>query len=155
LNSNNNIVLKDSDYVFIPKTKDLVSIYTTGTKSREVNVQADSIINVPYFAGKDARFYLNQYTGGLYSDKEFKWKDVYVESPNGKILKSKNYLIFKTFPKVDIGSSIKVALKARAKEDKERKKKDPESLEKSIQRATMIASLVTLVLGMVSALKGL
>ncbi len=154
-NSNNNIVLKDGDVVTIPKTKDLVTIYTTGTKSKEVNVQVDSVINVPYYVGKNAKFYIEQYTGGLYSDKDFKWKDVYVENPNGKISKSKNFLLFKTFPSVEIGSSVKVALQAKKKEDKERKRKDPDSLEKSIQRATMIASLVTLVLGMVSALKGL
>jgi protein involved in polysaccharide export with SLBB domain len=154
-NSNNNIVLKDGDVITVPKTKDLVTLYTIGTKSKEVNVQMDSVINVPYYVGKNAKFYLEQYTGGLYSDKDFKWKDVYVENPNGRISKSKNFLLFKTFPSVEIGSSIKVALKAKKKENKENKRKDPESLEKSIQRATMIASLVTLVLGMVSALKGL
>jgi protein involved in polysaccharide export with SLBB domain len=152
-NSNNNIVLKDGDVVTIPKTKDLITIYTTGTKSREVNVQADSVVNVPYYVGKNAKFYIDQYTGGLYRDKKIKWKDVYVESPNGKILKSKNFLLFKTFPKVDIGSSIKVGLEIKDQEQKEQKRKDPEALEKTIQRTTMIASLITLIIGMVNAIK--
>jgi protein involved in polysaccharide export with SLBB domain len=151
--SNNNIVLKDGDIVIIPKTKDLITIYTTGTKSREVNVQADSVVNVPFYVGKNAKFYIDQYTGGLYSDKKVKWKDVYVESPNGKILKSRNFLIFKTFPKVDIGSSIKVGLEAKEEEQKEKRKKDPDSLDKTIQRTTMLASLITLVIGMVNAIK--
>jgi protein involved in polysaccharide export with SLBB domain len=152
-NSNNNIVLKDGDIITIPKTKDLITIYTTGTKSREVNVQADSVVNVPFYAGKNAKFYIDQYTGGLYSDKKVKWKDVYVESPNGKILKSRNFIIFKTFPKVDIGSSIKVGLEQKEEEQKERKKKDPEVLEKTIQKTTMLASLITLIIGMVNAIK--
>jgi protein involved in polysaccharide export with SLBB domain len=152
-NSNSNIVLKDGDVVTIPKTKDLVTIYTTGTKSREVNVQADSVVNVPFFAGKNAKFYIYQYTGGLYSDKKVRWKDVYVESPNGKILKSRNFLIFKTFPKVDIGSSIKVGLVSKEEDQRERKKRDPESLDKTIQRTTTIAALVTLIISMVNALK--
>jgi hypothetical protein len=154
-NSNNNIVLKEGDKITIPKTRDLVIIHTIGTKSKEVNVQLDSLINVPYFAGKDAKYYIEQYTGGLYRDKQVKWKDVYVSNPNGRISKSKNYILFKTFPKVEKGSEIRVALQQRKKEDEPKKRKDPDSLEKTIQRTTMLASLVTLVLGMVSALRAL
>lgn len=155
VNSNNNVVLKSGDIITIPKTKDLVTIFTTGTKSKEVNVQTDSIVNVPYFVGRNAKFYIEQYTGGLYRDKEVKWKDVYVSNPNGRISKSRNFLLFKTFPQVEKGSEIRVALKQKKREEQPRKRKDGDTLEKTIQRTTMLASLVTLVLGMVSALKSL
>jgi protein involved in polysaccharide export with SLBB domain len=154
-NSNNDIVLKSGDRITIPKTKDLVTIYTTGTKSREVNVQTDDVVNVPYFAGQNAKYYIEQYTGGLYKDKDVKWKDVYVSNPNGRISKSKNYILFKTFPKVEKGSEIRVALQKKKKEEQPQRRKDSDTLEKTIQRTTMLASLVTLVLGMVSALKSL
>ena len=154
-NSNNNIILKQGDRITIPKTKDLVTIFTNGTKSKEAFVQLDEVINVPYYVGKNAKFYIEEYTGGLYKDKEVKWKDIYVSEPNGRISKSKNYLLFKTFPKVTKGSEIKVALREKKKAPTPPKRKDSDSLEKTIQRTTMLASLITLVLGMVSALKSL
>ena len=154
-NSNNNIVLKSGDVITIPKTKDLVTIYTTGTKSKEAFVQVDSVINVPFYAGQNAKFYIEQYTGGLYSDKDAKWKDIYVSNPNGRISKSKNFFLFKTFPKVEKGSEIRVALKEKKKEEKYTKKKDPESFERSLQRTTLIATLSTIIIGLLTAIKGL
>ena len=154
-NSNNNIVLKKGDVITIPKTKDLVKIYTLGTKSKEVNVETAESLNVPFYVGKDAKFYIDYYTGGLYRDKNVKWKEVYVSDANGRISKSKNYLLFKTFPKVEKGSEIRVALRKKKKEEQPQRRKDSDSLEKTIQRTTMLASLVTLVLGMVAALKNL
>jgi hypothetical protein len=151
--SNSNIVLKDGDSIYIPKTKDLVSIYTIGTRSREFNVQKDDVINVPYFVGKTAKYYIEEYTGGLYSDKDVTWKDVYVEYPNGKLKKSMNFLFFKTYPKVDIGSKIKVSLKEVKKAEKPEKAKDPDKLDRLIQRTTMATALVTLVVGLLNALK--
>jgi protein involved in polysaccharide export with SLBB domain len=151
--SNSNIVLKDGDSIYIPKTKDLVSIYTVGTRSREFNVQKDDIINVPFFVGRTAKYYIKEYTGGLYSDKDVKWKDVYVEYPNGKLKKSMNFLFFKTYPKVDIGSKIKVSLKDVKRVEKPEKAKDPEKLDRLIQRTTMATALVTLVVGLLNALK--
>jgi protein involved in polysaccharide export with SLBB domain len=151
--SNSNIVLKEGDEIFIPKTKDLVTIYTLGTKSREFNVQKDEIINVPYFAGKSAKYYIKEYTGGLYSDKDVKWKDVYVEYPNGKLKKSMNFLFFKTYPTVDIGSKIKISLMEVKKVEKKEKEKDPEKLDRLIQRTTMATALVTLVVGLLNILK--
>jgi protein involved in polysaccharide export with SLBB domain len=151
--SNSNIVLKEGDEIFIPKTKDLVSIYTVGTRSREFNVQKDDVINVPYFVGKSAKYYIEEYTGGLYADKEVKWKDVYVEYPNGKLKKSMNFLFFKTYPKVDIGSKIKVTLKEVKRVEKPEKAKDPDKLDRLIQRTTMATALVTLIVGLLNALK--
>jgi protein involved in polysaccharide export with SLBB domain len=151
--SNSNIVLKEGDEIFIPKTKDLVSIYTIGTRSKEFNVQKDDVISVPFYAGKSAKYYIKEYTGGLYSDKDVKWKDIYVEYPNGKLKKSLNFWFFKTYPTVDIGSKIKVTLREVKRVEKPEKAKDPDKLDRLIQRTTMATALVTLVVGLLNALK--
>ena len=76
-------------------------------------------INVAWHRGKRAGWYIKEYAGGF--SKNAHRKKVKVEQPNGKINRTRNFLLFRHYPKVVKGSIVMVPAKP-VKEKKTREK---------------------------------
>lgn len=146
-NSFENIILQEGDDIIIPKLSNIVSIIGA-TKANEVypeKITAQGKIQVPYNKGKSAKYYIDEYAGGLAKDAG----KITVVDASGKVTKAKGFLFFKSYPKVGPGAEIKVSYK----DKKEEKLKDGEKedvkwgdiLANSIAQATAILSLILLI----------
>lgn len=142
-----NIILQEGDEILIPKINNIVSI-TGATRASEVypeKITVQGKIQVPYRNGKSAKYYINEYAGGLAKDAG----KITVVDASGKVSKAKQFLFFKKYPKVGPGAEIKVGYK----EQKEEKLQDGEKedvkwgdiLANSIAQATAILSLILLI----------
>ncbi len=147
-NSKFNFKLKKGDRIVIPKSKDFVSI-SGATNVREAYtdefIGEGNTLNVPFHTGKNAKFYIDNYAGGV--SKNGSKRRVFVEAPNGQIERSKNYLLFQTYPKVAQGSKITVGTKE-VKESKEREDKElnwTEVLQDAVAQAVSILTLILLI----------
>lgn len=144
-----NIILQEGDEIMIPKMSNIVSI-TGATKASELypdRITAQGKIQIPYRAGKTAKYYLDTYAGGL--SKEGSYGKISVIDASGKITKTKGFLFFRKYPKVGPGSEIRVGYKdIEVKETKEGEKEDVkwgDILANSIAQATAILSLILLI----------
>ncbi|NNC94762.1 MAG: hypothetical protein HKN92_04315 [Chitinophagales bacterium] len=114
-----NYILEDGDEIMIPRLNELVKI------RGHVNYPGmDTIyqINTPYLGGRRANFYINSYGAGF--EREAKKARTYVQLPSGYVRNTKNFGLFKVFPKVEAGSTIVVQDK-RVKKKKEKRAKEP------------------------------
>jgi len=144
-----NTILYDRDTILVPKQEDLVLIEgainaTELYKSEYLNGRNQIAVN---FEGeKNALYYVNEYAAGL-SDNGSR-KKITVEQPNGKIEKSKSFLFFRSYPKVQKGATITVGTKP-PKEEREQREKEPVDwnsvLRDVVAQATTILTLVLLV----------
>ena len=142
-----NIILQEGDEIFIPKINNIVSI-TGATKAYEIypeKITGQGKIQVPYNSGKSAKYYIDEYAGGLSKEAD----KITVVDASGKVTKAKQFLFFKKYPKVGPGAEIKVGYKVQ----KEEKLKDGDTedvkwgdvLANSIAQATAILSLILLI----------
>jgi len=142
-----NIILQEDDEIFIPKINNIVSI-TGATRAYEVypeKITVQGKIQVPYNSGKSAKYYIDEYAGGLSKEAG----KITVVDASGKVTKAKQFLFFKKYPKVGPGAEIKVGYKVQ----KEEKLKDGDQedvkwgdiLANSIAQATAILSLILLI----------
>ncbi|HFC00726.1 MAG TPA: hypothetical protein ENJ53_07965, partial [Phaeodactylibacter sp.] len=95
-----NFILKKGDVITIPKQKDLVAI-VGATRARDLypdNIVRSGKINVAYKPGKRAKWYVDEYAAGV--GEKGKSKLITVEYPNGEIKRTKNFILFKIYPKV-------------------------------------------------------
>lgn len=144
-----NIILQEGDAIQIPKINNVISI-TGATRAYELypeKITAQGKIQVPYRKGKSAKYYINEYAGGL--SREASINNISVKDASGKVTKAKNFLFFKKYPKVGPGAEIKVGykkVKAEAvKSSEEKDVKWGEILANSIAQATAILSLILLI----------
>jgi len=89
-----NIVLQEGDEIFIPKIQNTVKI-SGATKAREIYPQeilAQGFIEVPYRTSKSAKYYINDYAGGL--SKNAAKNKISVIDASGKVTKAKSFLFF-------------------------------------------------------------
>ncbi|MCB0657378.1 MAG: SLBB domain-containing protein, partial [Saprospiraceae bacterium] len=110
-NSNFNIVLKAGDRITIPKTKDLVTI-EGATKARELYPEQmidGSRFHTAYQGSHSAKWYIDNYAAGVSENGER--KSISVRLANGELKKTTNLGLFKIYPKVKEGSTIRVAAK--------------------------------------------
>lgn len=147
-NSNFNYILKEGDIITIPKQKDLVSIFGE-TKIKELypsEIASSGKINVAYQKGKNAKYYVDKYVG--VGEKGMR-KLITVEQPSGRIDRTRNYILFKKYPKVEKGAVIKIGVKPiKEKSDKNENKNDinwREVVGDTITQMTAILSLILLV----------
>lgn len=149
-NARSNFILKAGDVIEIPQKKDLVSI-EGATKANELypeKILGGGKINVAYHKGKNAKWYVDHYAAGV--GEEGQRKRISVIHPNGEIEKTKNFLLFKAYPKVRKGSIVSVGAKP-PKPEKEKEESDKEkvdwgrSLADGIAQATAVLSLILLV----------
>lgn len=120
-------ILKPGDIIEIPKQKDLVTLETENTNITELvnpTLIQSGKVNVAYEKGKNAKFYVNEYMGGV--NKIGRKSRISVLQPNGQFKKARNYLIFKTYPEVEKGGIVSVG----AKPEKVKKEKNKEEKEK-------------------------
>ncbi|MBC7886179.1 MAG: SLBB domain-containing protein [Saprospiraceae bacterium] len=143
-----NIILQEGDEINIPKINNIVTI-TGATKAFELypdKVLAQNKIQTPYIKGKSAKFYIDEYAGGLSKDAS---SNISVIDASGKVTKAKGFLFFKSYPKVGPGSEIRVGYKeVKIKEEKGEKEEDVkwgDILANSIAQATAILSLILLI----------
>lgn len=107
-----NFLLKAGDVVTIPKTKDLVTIRGA---TKAFDLYPDKVIgnggsiNVAWNTGKRARWYIHEYAVGF--SKNADRKAVTVEYANGELKRTKNFGLFKIYPKVPKGATINVGHK--------------------------------------------
>lgn len=132
-----NYTLRAGDVLEIPKVIDFVGI--RGTSIENIDLVDGTQINAPYHQGRRAKFYVNEYGNG-FGKKSWR-KKTYVVDSNKKINKTKNFYVFKIYPKVDKGSIIHVVRKP----DKVKEKKDEEIdynklLDSTLVRLTSLAT---------------
>jgi hypothetical protein len=135
--SKHNLVLLEGDSVVIPKTMDFVHI------SGELMNLDGGAISAPYFGGRRANYYVNNFAGGF--TKLNKKMNTVVIYPNGIAKKTMNFGLFVISPRVKKGSIIKVVNKI----DKLKNKKVPidwnAAIEKTMLKVTAILSLWLLI----------
>ncbi len=145
--SNFNHILKDGDLIDIPKSRDLVTI-TGATKAIELypeKVLQGGKVNVPFHNGRRAFYYVDRYAAGI--GKEGKRSSITVTHPNGRIERTKDYGLFKIYPKVERGSIVNVGYRERKEKDKVKKNNADVDWQKVISNTfAQITSVVTVLL---------
>jgi protein involved in polysaccharide export with SLBB domain len=135
-----NYVLKEGDRLNIPTVTDFISIKGTAIQYIEVTDRAQ--VNAPFHSGRRAKYYINKFGNGF--SKEAWRKKTYVIQPNAKINRTKNFVIFKVYPKVTKGSTIYVVQKE-VKPEEIKKEREPFDWNKFIERTTVkVTGLATL-----------
>ena len=143
-----NFILTKGDLITIPKQKDFVAIMGA---TKVVDLYPDTIaqsdkINVAYHKGKRAKWYVNEYAAGV--GKKGKRRLITVEYPNGQIKRTKNFLLFKIYPRVIEGSIVKVGVKPpkQPRKEGEREKIDwGKTLANTLSQATAVLTFILLV----------
>ena len=135
--SKHNLVLLENDSIIVPKIMDVVHI--TGEL---MNLDGTSI-SAPYFGARRANYYINNFAGGF--TNENKRAGTIVIYPNGITKQTRNLGLFKIYPKVKEGSTIKIVNKA----EKVQTERNPidwnEAIENTMLKLTAILSLWLLV----------
>jgi protein involved in polysaccharide export with SLBB domain len=132
-NSLENIYLQEGDVLTIPN------------KKREIKVTGEVLFptEVVFVEGEDLKYYIER--AGGYTDKALKRK-VIVLQPNGVAAKTKKFLFFKSYPKVEEGSEILIPLKSQNLSKKL-------STGETIAIAGSVASLAAVVVAILNATK--
>lgn len=139
-NSKYNYILRPGARVEIPVVTDFISI--RGSSIRTLRVFDTTQVNTPYVSGHRAGYYIRKFGNGFGEDA---WKKkTYVVQPNSKVNKTRNFILFKVYPRVTKGSTIYVVTKpVKKKEDKTDKIRF--DVNKFIENTTVkITGLVTL-----------
>jgi len=135
--SKHNLVLLEGDSIIIPKTMDFVHI-----SGDLINLEG-SAISAPYFRGRRANYYVNNFAGGF--TKTNKKVNTVVIYPNGIAKKTMSFGLFVISPRVKKGSTIKVVNKI----DRLKHEKIPvdwnNAIEKTMLKVTAILSLWLLI----------
>ncbi|NND34992.1 MAG: hypothetical protein HKN76_20570 [Saprospiraceae bacterium] len=132
-----NIILKDGDVITVPKIKDFVAIagaVNTTRLYRQDLLGQDNRVTVVFDGSRSARYYIDNFAGGFADNGDR--KKVTVEYPNGKIKEAKDFGLFRSYPRVEKGSIVRVGTKD---VDPER----PESEKESIDWGEVLANAVT------------
>jgi protein involved in polysaccharide export with SLBB domain len=78
-------------------------------------------INIPFHTGKRANFYIKEYGAGVDWKQGGRRRFVYVRYANGMVKKTRHFMFFKVYPKVEKGAMVYVG----AKEKKLKKDREP------------------------------
>ncbi|MEL6989101.1 MAG: SLBB domain-containing protein, partial [Bacteroidota bacterium] len=106
-NSYYNFILKQGDRISIPKKQDYVTILGA-TKANEIYNQTlvnTGKLTVAFHPGKDAKYYIDKYAGGL--GKRARPRLVTVQHLNGELERTRGFLV-KNYPEIRPGSIISV-----------------------------------------------
>ena len=136
-NSKYNIVLNDMDSIHISSKLDLITI--TGALS---NFDQTSI-SVPHMERR-ANYYINNYAGGF--TKHNVKENTLVISPSGKVAKAKDFGLFILYPRVKMGSTIKLTEDIKIKRQKPEPVDWTKVLESTVTKISALASLYILYL---------
>lgn len=135
-----NYVIKAGDVINVPKIIDFIAIRGD---VEYLSVIDQEQVNSPYVKGKRANYYIKNFANG-YTKTSFKRK-TYVVDNNGKVSRTKNFVLFKVYPKVKKGATVYAVTKPAKKKDAE--KSAPIDWNKAIADVTIkITGLLTLVI---------
>ena len=138
-----NFALRDGDTLTIPTVSDYVSI--VGSSIEYLKAINKEQANAPHVAGRRAKYYINEFGNGFTKDS---WrKKTYVVQPNAKINRTKDFIVFKIYPKVTKGSTIYVVGKIKKEKDLKKEKESfnwNKFIENTTVKLTGIATLFIL-----------
>jgi polysaccharide export outer membrane protein len=138
-------ILQEGDKLHIPATRNLVTIIGA---VKYPKVDSTHSVFSPFVSRRSARFYVKEYGGG-FSD-EAKRKSTYVESAGGYVKRTKNFGLFKVYPRVTVGDKIVVVYK----EKKDTQPKKPVDWNGIVSRSlSQLAGLSSVVMASFTALK--
>ena len=147
--SANNIVLKPGDLIEVPQINDLITL-RGAIDAEEIyleDIVANGEVVLAYQGNQRAGEYIEDYGGG-FSDRADKSR-VSVLYPNGRIKRTKNFLLFRVTPKVQPGAIVTVPYKPADKQREEREQREPidwgKVLADSLTQATSILTFILLV----------
>ncbi len=103
-----NVTLKQGDRIEIPKTLDLVTVKgaTRLSEATFEDVASTGRLSAPYVKGKRARYYVNEFAGGI-SDNGYV-RGITVTYPNGQTKRTQNFGLFKITPGIRPGATVSV-----------------------------------------------
>jgi polysaccharide export outer membrane protein len=135
-----NYVLKAGDVINVPRTIDFIAVRGDIGYLQIVNQEQ---VNAPYVRGKRANYYIKEFSNGF---TKTSWKKkTYVVDNNAKVNRTKNFLLFKVYPKVKKGSVVYVI----PKEEKVKKTRpsDPIDWNRTIESFTIkLTGIATLMI---------
>lgn len=118
-----NYILKDGDVIELPKSKDLVTVNLSGTLAEKLYPDLflqEGKVSVAYVKGKNAKYYVDKYAGGVDRASRARKRFISVEYPNGEFRRSRGFLFFRGTPDVRKGAVVNIGKKP-AKPPKEPK----------------------------------
>ena len=121
-----NVVLLPGDTLSVPQRQELVTIQTRYTLANQFGVDSityDGNVQVAYQGPKSAKWYIDQYAGGINPDTG-KPSRTTVEYANGQIRETGSFLFVNNYPEVRPGSTIRVG--RREVKEKERRERRPD-----------------------------
>lgn len=107
-NSKYNYVLRAGDTLIVPKINNLVSI-SGGIEYPGIDTLGQ--INAPYTKGRRAKYYVKRYGVGFNRKGGAMKRKTMVELPSGIVKKTRNFGVFKIYPRVVKGSEVIVPVK--------------------------------------------
>lgn len=144
-----NYLLHSRDVITVPKNEDVVTLRSPSLDKRiptnDNDFKVIDQISIAYFPGKSAKYYIQEFGGGF--SKRSDKSGVFVQHPNGEIARTKDFGLFKTYPKVRKGSTIVIPNKPLEKEkdsDNEEKVDWSKLLSDSVAQAMSILTLLLL-----------
>lgn len=111
-------------------------------------------INVPFHSTKKARFYIKEYAGGIDKENGGRNRLVFVRYPDGSVKKTKHFLFFKCYPKVEKGAMVYVDTKTKNKNiPKDRSARRPIDWNRVLSDGLALIASAVMIYGVVSALR--
>ena len=145
-----NLVLKAGDVIEVPKTQDIVSLKGA---INAYEIYSDQLVeqgqvNIAFQGSRSAKWYIREFGGGL-NDNASR-KKISVEHPNGEIEQTKDFLFFKSHPKVRPGSIVSVGVKPPKPEREGRREGEDSNIDwgkvvsDSLAQVTAVLTLIVL-----------
>lgn len=135
-------LLKGDDVIMVPKNENLVTIRTAHTNVATLykgDQLTASQINVAHTARKRAGWYIQRFAGGFASSADS--SKVYVQELNGRVRSTRDYGLFRIYPKVKKGAVIYVGAKpVRVETEKKQKEID---WDKKLTQFLAVAGLIS------------
>lgn len=134
-----NYTLLDGDRLVVPEYVPYVSLQGPGVQY--IQTTGLEAVNAPYKPGLRAHRYVQRYGDG-FSDRAHK-KRVFVVAANDKVSRTRDYGLFKVYPKVSPGATVYVVERESSKREKQ--KGDPINWNRVIENTTVkLTGLATL-----------
>jgi polysaccharide export outer membrane protein len=135
-----NYVLKAGDVINVPRTIDFIAVRGDVGYLQVINQDQ---VNAPFVHGKRANYYINEFSNGFTSTS---WrKKTYVVDNNAKVNRTRNFILFKIYPKVRKGSVVYVI--AKPEKVKKTRPSDPIDWNRAIEHTTIkLTGLATLII---------
>lgn len=134
-----NYTLLDGDRLVVPEYVPYVSLQGPGVQY--IQTTGLEAVNAPYKPGLRAHRYVQRYGDG-FSDRAHK-KRVFVVAANDKVSRTRDYGLFKVYPKVSPGATVYVVERELSKREKQ--KGDPINWNRVIENTTVkLTGLATL-----------